>query len=243
MTHQKEKLIKRGFIEDGIPNGYKMIPFHEKIELLKSDIATNRTLGARALKENKTSKTVEYLITALKSEKKLYCKIEICNTLSYLKDIAIRPLISCLGKIGNNQHQTVPKKLFLKDSYPLPRDIASRTLIRIGEIAIPELLKHLKTKDQRVLSELIDTIGHIIFYTSAKNIYALLKDCYLQNDTNDLIKWKIICAMSGINESEPFLNAQLNLLKNKRLKKEINRSLKLIIVRRQKQQQQQQQQQ
>lgn len=240
MKSKQEDLKKRGYLLDEILPNYKYMSLHEKIELLQSKTATNRTLGALLLKENKTSTTVNYLIDALKTEKKLYCKIEICNTLSELKELAVIPLIACLGKIGNNQHKTVPQKAFLKDSYPLPRDIAARTLIRIGEIAIPELLKHLKTKNQRVLSELIDAIGHINFNTTVKNIYPLLKACYLQNNSNELVQWKIIRAMCGVYESKTFLEQQFNKLKNQRLKQEAKRSLRLITENQLKQQQQQQ---
>jgi hypothetical protein len=164
----------------------------------------------------------------LNVEKKLYPKIEICNTLSLLNEIAISPLIMRLGQIGNNQHKIVPKKEFFKDSYPLPRDIASRTLIRIGEIAMSELLKGLETKNKSILSELIDTIGHINFNSKLENIYEPLKSCYNKNESEDLIKWKIIRAFSGINESKEFLNATLLKTKNDRLKKEAERSLRLI---------------
>lgn len=240
MKSKQEDLKKHGYLQDEIVPKYKLMSFSEKIELLQSKIATNRTLGARLLKEYKTPKTVNYLIKALKTEKKLYCKIEICNTLCELKELAVTPLISCLGVIGNNQHKTVPQKAFLKNKYPLPRDIAARTLIKIGEKTIPELLKNLKTRNQSVLSELIDAIGHINFNTKIKNIYPLLKACYLQNNTNELIQWKIICAMSGVHESETFLEQQFNKLKTKRLKQEIKRSLRLIKEKQFKQQQQQQ---
>ncbi len=228
MISKQEQLQNRGFIKDGIKSEFKNVSFDKKLELLKSKIASERTLGARLLKNNKTKKTVEHLICALKTEKKLYSKIEICNTLSELNEIAINPLIMSLGQIGNNQHKIVSKKEFLKDSYPLPRDIASRTLIRIGKKAIPELLKELETENISVLSELIDTIGHINFNSKSENIYTYLKSCYQRNETNDLIKWKIIRAFSGIHESEEFLNELYTKIKNERLKKEIERSVRLI---------------
>ena len=158
----------------------------------------------------------------------MYSKIEICNSLSKLNDIAVSPLINCLGKIGGNQHKIVPEKEFLKDSYTLPRDIASRTLIRIGEKAIPELLKELEIGKEGVLSELIDTIGYINFYSKVKGIFESLIFCYVLNENNDLIKWKIIRAMSGISESESFLDEQYSKTNNNRIKKEIDRSLRLI---------------
>ncbi|MDW5290695.1 hypothetical protein [Formosa sp. PL04] len=228
MQTKLEQLQNRGFIEDEIESRFTTISFDKKIELLESKIATERTLGARLLKNNKTKKTVEYLIKALKTEKKLYSKIEICNTLSQPNEIAIHPLIKCLSTIGSNQHKSIPEKEFLKDSYPLPRDIASRTLIRIGNKAIPELLKELETNDKDFLSELIDTIGHINFYSKTENIYEPLASCYNRNITEDLIKWKIIRAFSGIHESKTFLKKLYSEIENERLKKEIYRSLWLI---------------
>jgi HEAT repeat protein len=228
MISTQEQLQNRGYLKDGIESDYRDISCDKKYKLLESTIATERTLGARLLKQNKTKATVTILIKALKAEKKLYSKIEISSTLSELGEIAIIPLIMNLGKIGNNQHKKIPEKQFLKDSYPLPRDLASRTLVRIGEKALPELLKRLETVNKKVFSELIDAIGHINFNSKTSNIYKPLKDCYNQNETDDLIKWKIIRAMSGTRQSKTFLNEQYNRVQNERLKKEINRSLRII---------------
>jgi HEAT repeat protein len=228
METKLKQLQNRGLIEDEIESLFENTAFKQKIELLESRIATERTLGARLLKESQTERTVDHLIKALRIEKQLYPKIEICKTLAELGEIAINPLIMCLAKIGSNRHQTVPEKEFLKDSYPLPRDIASRVLIRIGKKAIPRLLKELETKDKNVLSELIDTIGHISFNSKIDNVYEPLKTCYNRHKTEGLIKWKVIRAFSGINESEAFLKAQYTEVKNKRLEIEIARSLGLI---------------
>jgi hypothetical protein len=228
MNSTQERLQNRGFITDIAAAEFEHISFDDKVTLLESKIATERTLGARLLRENPNEKAVHYLINALKIESKLYPKIEICAALSKLREVAITPLIMCLGEIGDNQHRTVPEKEFLKDSYPLPRDIASRTLIRIGRKAIPELLKELKIDNRRILSELIDTIGHINFNINVKNIYEPLKSCYKRNETDELIKWKIVRAFSGIQESEEFLNQLTSENKNQRLNKEILRSLRLI---------------
>lgn len=228
MASKQEQLRNRGCIAVGIESEFENVSFDEKIELLGSKIATERTLGARLLKDDKTEEAIECLINALMNEEKLYPKIEICNTLSEMEEIAIKPLIMCLGKIGNNQHSIIPEGEFLKDSYPLPRDVASRTLIRIGKIAIPELIKQLKVEDKSVLSELIDAIGYININSTAVDVYRPLKSCYYRNSTEDLIKWKIIRAFSGINESEGFLNKLYTEIDNERLKREIERSLRLI---------------
>ncbi|MGB0862148.1 MAG: hypothetical protein ACPG19_04740 [Saprospiraceae bacterium] len=228
MTPKEAQAQSRGYLLIGKESDFINISFQKKIELLHSKIPIERTLGARLLIHSKSIETTHYLINALKSEGKLYSKIEICNTLSLFQELAIEPLIKCLGKIGNNQHKAIPDKEFKKDSYPLPRDIASRTIIRIGVKAIPSLINHLKTDDKELLSELIDTIGYIKFYNSVENILEHLLSCYFSNQQNDLIKWKIIRAMSGIFESESFLKREYLKSKNNILKREIERSLRLI---------------
>ncbi|SDE75568.1 HEAT repeat domain-containing protein [Cellulophaga baltica] len=228
MSNKQEQLENRGYLETGIDSQYLNSSFEQKITLLRSKIATERTLGARLLKEDKGAKTTELLINALKNEKKLYPKIEICNTLSTFSPLVIPLLIECLGKIGTNQHKKIPEKEFSKDSYPLPRDIASRTLIRIGDKAIPELLTALETTDMIALSELIDTIGHINFNFKTKNIYKPLQSCYYRNTADEVITWKIIRAFSGIQESEAFLKKLYSEVKKDGLKREIKRSLRLI---------------
>jgi len=227
ITNQR-RLESRGYLKDGVASEFEHISYEEKLRLLESKVAIERTLGARLLAHHKSEKTVDNLIDALVQEKKLYPKIEISKTLSGLQELALYPLIQCLGKIGNNQHKIVPEKSFSKDSYPLPRDIASRALVKMGEMAIPALLIRLETVDIQALSELIDTIGHINFYNEADYVYEPLKSCYQENESNDLIKWKLIRAFSGVYESEEFLKKQYHKVKNQRLQLEISRSLRLL---------------
>ena len=66
-----------------------------------------------------------YEVQALKTEKKLYPKIELSELLCSCGQPAIKALIKQLGKIGNNQHKQIPNKQFQKKSYPLPRDLAA----------------------------------------------------------------------------------------------------------------------
>jgi hypothetical protein len=195
---------------------------------LKSKIPSERTLGARLLVYRDNLFPIDYLIAALKVETKLYTKIELCNSLvSFGKDVIIS-LIESLGKIGNNQYKEVPEAEFKKQNYPLPRDIASRTIIRIGVKAIPALIKVLDSEDIPRLSEALDALGFICFYEQQSDVYDLLKECFSRNIDNDLIKWKIFRAMSAFAESELFLNEQQQLLSNERMKAEIERSLSLI---------------
>lgn len=228
MKSKQEQLRSRGYLAEGVESEYLDKSFDEKIELLQSNIPTDRTLGARLLADSKNSKAINYLINALTVEKKLYPKIEICDSLVSCGQQSIKPLIEILGKIGTNQHKRIPEKEFKKDSYPLPRDIASRTLVRFGHAALNELEKVLNSKYKGQLSEAIDAVGFICFYDCKPDIYTKLRDCYLKNSQNDLIKWKIIRSMSGFPESESFLQEQKQIIHNERLQKEIGRSLLLI---------------
>ena len=228
MQNKQKQMISRGYVSDKIEVKYLNNSFDENINLLQSKIPTDRTLGARLLSSSKNYKTIEFLIEALKIEKKLYPKIEICNSLVLCGEKSIQPLITCLGTIGNNQHVNVPQKEFKKDNYPLPRDIASRTLIRFEQVALDELKKILETKNTKQLSEAIDAIGYICFYNTKSDIYPMLKTCYLKYMQNNLIKWKIIRAMSGFIESKPFLEEQKRLIEDTRLLQEIERSLKFV---------------
>jgi hypothetical protein len=228
MKSKQEQLISRGYLAKGVESEYLNKSFDEKIELLQSEIPIDRTLGAKLLANSKNGKTIDYLINALTVEKKLYPKIEISNSLVSCGQPSIKPLIEILGKVGTNQHTRVPEKEFKKDSYPLPRDIASRTLVRFGRDALNGLGKVLLGNDEKQLSEAIDAIGYICFYDCEHLIYVKLKDCYSKDSQNDLIKWKIIRAMSGFRESEHFLREQKQKNHNGRIEKEIERSLLLI---------------
>jgi len=228
MKSNIEELENRGYIADGIEQKYPNASFEQRTELLKSNLPCERTLGARLLGTYPDIKAIDYLTNALIKEKKLYSKIEICNSLvSFGKD-AVIPLIHLLGKIGTNQHRVLPERSFKKNSYPLPRDIAARILIRIGVTALPDLVAGLSNNDLSMLSELIDTIGFICFYEPQPNLLEPLKNCFYRNEQHDLIKWKIFRAMSAFSESRLFLKGQQEQEDNTRLKSEIERSLSSI---------------
>ena len=227
MKSSDETLRARGFAEAGIEYLCAGLGFHEKIMLLKSKVPYERTLGARLLiKEGK--ECIPFLITALQTEKKLYSKIEICNTLSHQGKPAVKPLIALLGKIGTNQHKSIPEELFRKKSYPLPRDIVARTLAQIGGTALPELLKTLQVQDIKLLSEAIDAIGYICFYGNYPQVLEKLRICYENHKTNDLIRWKTIRAMSAFPGSHTILAQLLPDEKHTGIAQEISRSLSLI---------------
>jgi hypothetical protein len=227
MKSKTEQLANRGFVVSGTENEYPETTFDRRVFLLNSELPTDRTIGARLLARNSDLSAIDFLIEALINEKKLYSKIEICNSLvSFGKD-AVIPLIGLLGIIGNNQYREIPEAGFKKNNYPLPRDIAGRIIVRIGIKAIPELLKVLGRGDLTKLSEAIDAIGFICFYEHQDNVCRLLIECFNRNLDNNLIQWKIFRALSAFPESEPFLKEHQQL-SNERIRSEIERSLSLI---------------
>lgn len=225
MKSTQAALKSRGFLEKQDKLSSSELSFEEKIMLLQSSIAVERTLGARLLSSENKEKAIPLLIEALKTEKKLYSKIEICNTLISFGLPAVKPLIGQLGKIGNNQHKIIPQEKFNKKSYPLPRDISARTLANMGAIALPHLLETLHTENRSQLSEAIDSIGYICFYDYQEHVFEKLILCFEENKANELIRWKIMRAMSAFPESKSFLTEQLQTEKNAGIVLEIERSV------------------
>ncbi len=229
MKSNATNLASRGYVQYN--NGSEKLHIYslsEKLNLLKSTIATERTIGARLLGADKEIESIPNLIHALKNEQKIYCKIELSNTLALFGKYAIPALINVLGVIGNNQLKAISEKSFNKDCYPLPRDIAGRILIRIGIEALPKLAQLLKTKDYNKLSEATDTIGHINFYSKQNYAYNSLLKCYSENINHDVIRWKIIRAFSGYTESIKTLTDFLLTEKNILIKNEIERSMRIL---------------
>jgi len=227
MKSDVAQLESRGYVPNDIENSYATISYEQRVTSLKSKQATERTLAARLLIKQSDLQVINCLITALLAEKKLYPRLEICNSLVSYGREAVIPLITLLGTIGNNQHRIVPTSDFKKVSYPLPRDLAVRTLIRIGTVALPDLLTVLKSTDMVQLSEALDAIGFICFYDYQSAIAGELEDCFYRNSQSELVKWKIFRAMSAFPETIAFLNQQLKL-NTGALKAEIERSLWLI---------------
>jgi hypothetical protein len=100
----------------------------------------------------------------LENEKKLYTKIALSEAIAEYGVLSLKYLIPLLGKIGKNQHKKLLWLISIKKSYPLPRDLAARTIIRIGEPTLPFLEEILVSGTYAQKIEVIDAIGHIVFY-------------------------------------------------------------------------------
>ncbi|WP_461633367.1 HEAT repeat domain-containing protein [Labilibaculum euxinus] len=228
MNQKEAQKSSRGYVPNGAETEFTHCDCKELIHLLNSKIPAERSVAARLLSNSPTQESVFALISALKIETKLYPKLEICNSLVNIGSLSIKPLLAQLGQIGSNQHQKIPAKEFKKISYPLPRDIAARTLVRFGKKALPLLLTVLEANKPKQISEAIDAIGFINFYDSEPELVNPLQKCYHRHFNNELLQWKIIRAMSGFPESKTFLLDQQQQINTLRLLQEIDRSLLLI---------------
>jgi HEAT repeat protein len=230
MKSTKKQLEERGFIPYEELNRYMEISDDKLLQLLNSFRAYDRTAGANITRIRREEKHLPLLCELLKNEKKLYTKIALSESIEEQGVSALKYLIPLLGVIGNNQHNKPDLIDLNKKSFPLPRDLAARIIIRIGEPALPYLEEVLVKGSYTQKLEAIDAIGHIAFnyklFRSEKYLHNLLNENY----TDELVRWKIVRAFQSFRSKEV-----QNLLKKiidkneiKILKSEAERSLNRI---------------
>lgn len=223
-------LNSRGIDDSKLIEEYQKLDFSILAEKLKSPLPAERTAAARVLSKHKTEECAMILTHSLIKETKLYSKIAISESLGNLGIISLKYLLPLLGKIGTNQHKTIPDEKFRKKSFPLPRDIVSRTITKIGEKALVPLEEFICNEDDSAVSEALDSYGFIIFYSKQKRDSSTLIRLYRKTQ-NLLIKWKTIRALESFNNNES-INLLENVLKDQNLKilhKEAERSLSQIM--------------
>lgn len=228
MRSSLSQLKSRGFVSEGQESDFINLSFSEQLLLLESKNACDRTIGARLLGIQGNINAIRPLCNALRSENKLYPKLEICSSLAGFGLHAVPYLVSMLGDVGNNQYKVVPEVKFKKKNYPLPRDLTARVLMRIGSVAMPHLQNVLLYGTEKQIIEAIDVIGYINFYTLNKIGLQSLIDCFERFKHNDIIIWKIVRAMSAFPLSEGFLRQLDASINHSGIKQEISRSLEII---------------
>ncbi len=165
--------------------------------LMNDTDALKRTSAAKLLGERKDKEAVSILCERLRIETALYTRIAISEALGAIGEPAISGLIELLGKVGNNQHQELPQNGFYKKSYPLPRDIAVRTLTKIGKPALKPLEDVVLSGDKTSILEALDGIGHIAFYEDDLSSEIVLQKAYQKYQSDKQILWKIIRAFQS----------------------------------------------
>lgn len=203
------KRQKRGQVSEKEVEQYKNVSVNELSILLNSDDSKKRTIAATLIGYKKMVEMIPQLCKCITHEKSLYPRIAMSEALGKMGEPAVIPLISLLGKIGNNQERDLPKKYFDKKSFPLARDIAARTLVKIGKPAISGLTKQIKSGDSFATQQAIDAIGGIVSKTNDKRPLHILLQALTEHLDNEITTWKIIRALSAfkdIDVVEPLLN-------------------------------------
>lgn len=232
MKSSKADLQKRGYVDDVYVKSFAETKPEKLCQLLTSDVAMARTASATIIGQQKLHDYIPMLCGALKVEKALYSKIAISESLSNMGEPAIMPLIELLGIIGNNQHKALPTKAFNKKSYPLPRDIAARTLVKIGEPALTQIETIFEQGKPHQILEAVDVFGHICFNSKKTFSSEALLNCYKKQIKNDVMVWKILRAFSAFKQDgiTAILKDVANNSKVKQHRWEASRSLALLLA-------------
>jgi HEAT repeat protein len=201
MKSSLEQLKSRGYVVDEELGKYKFVDNDETIRMLKSKSPTTRTSAAKIIGIRKASSLLPLLCNSLKAERKLYSKIAICEAIEGYGVPALKYLLPLIGKIGKNQHKKIGLVDLKKKSYPLPRDIATRIIIRIGEEALPILENILESGNYEQKVEIVDAIGHIAFNFKDQRSEKVLLNAY-KNSNDQLLRWKILRAFRSFNGGE-----------------------------------------
>ena len=195
------KRRERGEVNEADIANFALLDEQELVFLLHSEIPVKRSCAAIHLRKYQSSAVAAKLCQQLAIEKKLYTRIALSETLAECAELSIEPLIGLLGQIGKNQETKIPETGFYKVSYPLPRDIAARTICRLGIAAILPLENFIKSsKDMKALTQAIDAYGHIIYSNKIKCSSSILQGLYEKHPHNDFLKYKIVRCLSGIQD-------------------------------------------
>jgi HEAT repeat protein len=188
---------KRGQVSEKIDDRFQALSNTELISLLADVDPAGRTIAARLLGRRKDAEAAPFLCSQLQKETLLYPRIAISEALAAIGNLALPGLIELLGKVGNNRYETLPERGFYKKSFPLPRDLAARTIIRIGPPALPLLEKVVAGRDRTRLLEALDAIGHIAFYSKDTRSEPILLTACDTYRSDAIVFWKIVRAFQS----------------------------------------------
>jgi hypothetical protein len=226
-----EQLKNRGFAFDEDIELYKCYEENELLKLLQNKEAFKRTISIKLLSKNLKEKYLPVFSEMMKTEKKLYTKLELQKVLVKYGEKSIPYLIPLLGTIGNNQHKKIEIVDINKKSYPCPRDIIGMILIRIGPEVFPEFKRILfENKNMKLIHEAIDVIGHITWNFKNYEMEDILIKYYWKNKENEFLEWKLVRAFQSFNSKEvkTLLEIIIKEHKNKIIRTEAERSINRI---------------
>lgn len=198
MKSTKDELQTRGMAFEDDRAYCRDVSEKDLLHILTTGTPSQKSAACERL-HAKDQNVMDALLKCLCQEQHLYTKIAICECLEKGDQKTARCMCEYLGKIGKNQHKTLPKHVSKKKSYPLPRDIIARSLGKMDPSVFPVLLAELDQDHQNRNRELIDAIGFMAFYhqelvneTTAQRLITLLKQT-----TDEVLIWKILLCFSA----------------------------------------------
>lgn len=223
-------LQSRGYVTEEQISSLRSANYAQLLALLQSPAPTERTIAARLLVHCSSKAVALKLIEALQVETKLYSKIAMTETLAKIGAPALPLLIPLLGRVGTNQHRKLPDKPFKKKSYPLPRDIIARTLIKMGAVAFDALQEVLKSGPREQVLEALDALGHTAFKKLETPHPTAVTDCLQRFGNDDLMRWKVYRTLQSFptREALQILQNAVNCEQELALVGEAKRSLSQI---------------
>ncbi|SFR91877.1 HEAT repeat domain-containing protein [Anaeromicropila populeti] len=236
MNSDIETLRARGYIEGDDIHDYEKKSKEELIALLDDKTPCVRSSAAKEISFAYNMNEIEItkiLLSKLVKEKKLYTRIEIGAALERGGEITAKEMVQYIGKIGKNQHKSLPDRPSKKISFPLPRDFIIRSLARMDVKIMPVLIEVLESQDEEKIAEIFDAIGYIAFYKikAAKWEYTetVLK-VVEKYKGNEVIYWKGIRCLSGFpwQKAADFLKKVIETESQELLVEEAKRSLRLM---------------
>ncbi|MDR2624061.1 MAG: HEAT repeat domain-containing protein [Methanobrevibacter sp.] len=223
-----ESRKKRGWINSDDLKPFKDFESDDLITMLSDKDPQKRTIAATLLNEgiveddNDKKHIIVSLLKSSKREKTLYSRMAIFESLVSYGELSVPYLIKLLGVIGSNQEKQLPKKYFNKKSFPLPRDLAARTLAKMGNTPIPYLVELLK--DNNITNfkkeQALDVIGAIAYKYNDHRAFDSINDLFANIGSEDFNKepttvlvWKIVRSLSGFKNNMNALNLVINVFK------------------------------
>ncbi len=193
---------KRGQVSAEEVKQYVEASVAELSVLLNSANPKERTIAATLIGDKKLTTIIPQLCQRIIREKSLYPRIAMSEALGKIGEPAVIPVIALLGKIGANHEIELPQKYFAKKSFPLARDMAARTLVKIGKPAIPGLVEKITNGGQFEIQQALDAIGGIVSRTNDRRPLPILLQALTDYSANEITAWKIVRALSAFKCSE-----------------------------------------
>lgn len=219
MSNNKKKKDRkrRGEITQKDLKPYLNCSLDQLIILLNDSEAKKRTIAATILGKNHHNQfVIEMLCLSFKKEKALYSRIAISEALSNMGECAVPYLVNLLGQIGNNQEKSLPEKYFNKKSYPLARDMAARTLIKIGKPATLYLIDVLEGGDDFEIQQALDALGGIAAKTGDRVAWDAISKMFNVkhiDSLNEVTLWKGCRCLSGFKGSKKASQLLVKIIK------------------------------